>query len=211
MRASLEGRRHVIANVLAALQRIGRNPPPALLVTPEDALQSVRSAMLLGAVLPDMRQDVEALIADLSALASVRKEIAAERAGLEKAAQRWRTTRRSSRRSPSNGRSSRRRSKRRLPPSAQRAAQLARQADDVLGLIVKLEQDLDSATRAARVAARSGEDTQGERCPPGLCRPQGSRPARPRDPLRPGQGNITAAGEWCENQGIRGFRRARRP
>ena len=46
----------VIAEVLAALQRIGRRPPPALLVRPEDALQSVRTAMLLGAVLPEMRQ-----------------------------------------------------------------------------------------------------------------------------------------------------------
>ena len=77
-------RRHLIGNVLAALQRIGRNPPPAMLVTPEDALQSVRSAILFGAVLPEMRQDVETLATDLSALASVRKEIAAERASLEK-------------------------------------------------------------------------------------------------------------------------------
>ena len=39
-------RRGVIAEVLAALQRIGRQPPPAIMVRPEDALQScVRSAM----------------------------------------------------------------------------------------------------------------------------------------------------------------------
>ncbi len=60
----------VVAGVLAALQRMGRQPPPALMVSPDDALQSVRSAMLLGAVLPEMRQDVEALLADISALAA---------------------------------------------------------------------------------------------------------------------------------------------
>ena len=52
IRRSLGSRRAVIAEVLAALQRLGRHPPPALLVRPEDALQSVRAAILLGAVLP---------------------------------------------------------------------------------------------------------------------------------------------------------------
>ena len=52
---SLEERRQVIAEVLAALQRIGRHAPPALMLRPEDALHSVRSAMMLGAVLPEMR------------------------------------------------------------------------------------------------------------------------------------------------------------
>ena len=38
------------------MQRIGRRPPPAVMVKPEDALESVRTAMLLGAVLPEMRR-----------------------------------------------------------------------------------------------------------------------------------------------------------
>src|SRR5262249_45582267 len=41
IRQSLHERRGLLAEVLAALQRMGRNPPPALLVTPEDALASV--------------------------------------------------------------------------------------------------------------------------------------------------------------------------
>jgi len=45
----------------------------------EDALQSVRTAMVLGAVLPEMRHEVEALANDLSALLAVRKKIDAER------------------------------------------------------------------------------------------------------------------------------------
>src|SRR5215475_5453234 len=79
IRKSLDGRRAVIGEVLAALQRIGRRPPPALIATPEDALQSVRTAMVLGAVLPEMRHEVEALANDLSELLSVRKKIDAER------------------------------------------------------------------------------------------------------------------------------------
>lgn len=50
IRASLHSRRAVLAEVLGALQRMGLNPPPAILVKPEDALSSVRSAILLGAV-----------------------------------------------------------------------------------------------------------------------------------------------------------------
>jgi murein hydrolase activator len=79
IRKSIEGRRAVIGEVLAALQRIGHRPPPALLATPEDALQAVRSAMLLGAVLPEMRQQVAALANDLTELVGLRKKINVER------------------------------------------------------------------------------------------------------------------------------------
>jgi septal ring factor EnvC (AmiA/AmiB activator) len=53
MRASLDSRRSDVVEVLAALQRAGRRSPPALLIRPEDALQSVRTAMLLGALVPE--------------------------------------------------------------------------------------------------------------------------------------------------------------
>ena len=55
VRGSLHERRGLLAEVLAALQRMGRNPPPAILVTPDDALASVRSAIVLGAVVPGIR------------------------------------------------------------------------------------------------------------------------------------------------------------
>ena len=51
-RCRWSARRDVLAEVLGALQRMGLNPPPAMLVKPEDALSSVRSAILLGAVVP---------------------------------------------------------------------------------------------------------------------------------------------------------------
>lgn len=79
LKASLRERNAVLAEVLAALQRLGSNPPPALLVSPEDALSSVRSAILLGAVVPEIRSETEKLIDDLQQLADVRKEITSER------------------------------------------------------------------------------------------------------------------------------------
>src|SRR6202790_2086710 len=79
IRSSLDSRRSEIVEVLAALQRAGRRTPPALLVRPEDALQSLRTAMLLGAVVPELRARAEKLAADLSELITLRKAIASER------------------------------------------------------------------------------------------------------------------------------------
>lgn len=79
IRRSLEGRRGLIAEVLAALQRIGRSPPPAVLVRPEDILEAVRASMLLGAVVPDLRQEIEILATDLGELVRLRDGIATEK------------------------------------------------------------------------------------------------------------------------------------
>ncbi|MGB8816407.1 MAG: peptidoglycan DD-metalloendopeptidase family protein [Rhizobiaceae bacterium] len=87
IRASLKERRAILAEVLGALQRMGLNPPPAILVKPDDALSSVRSAILLGAVVPQMRGETERLIADLDALKRVSTSITNERASLLKVLQ----------------------------------------------------------------------------------------------------------------------------
>src|ERR1700731_3586405 len=79
IRGSLDSRRSEIVEVLAALQRAGRRTPPALLVRPEDALQSLRPAMLLGSVVPELRGRAEKLAGDLTELVTLRKTIATER------------------------------------------------------------------------------------------------------------------------------------
>ncbi len=76
---SLVKQRDVLSEVLAALQRIGRRPPPAILVRPEDALASVRSAILLGAVVPDLRRAADKLSSDLRQLVSLKQEMSRER------------------------------------------------------------------------------------------------------------------------------------
>jgi septal ring factor EnvC (AmiA/AmiB activator) len=161
LQASLDARRDVIAEVLATLQRIGRHPPPALVVRPEDALQSVRSAMLLGAVLPEMRQQAEALAADLGELVRLRQEIAAERDRLARdllviTDDRQRLSLMVEQRQKRQAEA-----EQALAQERQHAAALARQAENLNQLIVKLEQGLDSASRAARAAARSGEERKG--------------------------------------------------
>jgi len=155
IRKSLDGRRAVIGEVLAALQRIGRRPPPALISNPEDALQSVRTAMLLGAVLPEMRHEVEALANDLTELLNVRKQIAAERDRLKTEVASLGSER--TRMTALVGERQKQQTEREKALDAERArtTDLARQVDNLKDLIAKLEQGLDPATRAAREAARS--------------------------------------------------------
>jgi septal ring factor EnvC (AmiA/AmiB activator) len=83
IRRSMESRRGVIVEVLAALQRMGRRPPPAVLVRPEDMLEAVRASILLGAVLPELRSEVEVLATDLAELVRLKQAIAADRAALD--------------------------------------------------------------------------------------------------------------------------------
>lgn len=82
LRESLAARRDVLAEVLGALQRMGLNPPPAILVKPEDALSSVRSAILLGAVVPELRHRADVVVAELQELSRVTASIEAERTRL---------------------------------------------------------------------------------------------------------------------------------
>jgi len=154
IRKSLDRRRAVIGEVLAALQRIGHRPPPALIASPEDALQSVRTAMLLGAVLPEMRHEVEALANDLTNLLDVRKKIAGERDRLKTEVASLGDER--TRMTALVGERQKQQAERETALNAERAraSQLAHQVDNLKDLIAKLEQGLDPATRAAREAGR---------------------------------------------------------
>ena len=158
MKRSLEDRRNLIIEVLAALQRIGRHAPPAILLRAEDALQSVRSAMLLGAVLPEVRSQVEVLAADLAELIRLRKQITEERDRLARdllvlADDRQRLSLLVEERQKKQSEA-----EKALAEERQRTAQLARQASDLKDLIAKLEQDLDAPGRPPRPAARPSDD-----------------------------------------------------
>jgi septal ring factor EnvC (AmiA/AmiB activator) len=155
IRASLDGRRTVIAEVLAALQRIGRRPPPAIVVQPEDALQAVRTAIMLGAVLPEMRQEAEALATDLTELVRLRKEIAAERDTLKRDLTALADDQQRLKLLVEGRQKRQAQAESELEAERQREADLARQADNLKDLIAKLEQGLDSDTRSARAAARA--------------------------------------------------------
>jgi murein hydrolase activator len=155
---SLDQRRSVIVEILAALQRVGRQPPPALAVQPEDALQAVRTAITLGAVIPEMRAQADALAGDLTDLLKVRKDIVGERQQHAKdlevlALEQLRLNMLLDARQKNQDAA-----EQALETARQHAADLALQVDSLKDLIAKLEAGLDPATRAARLNARTIEE-----------------------------------------------------
>ncbi|MEM6713016.1 MAG: peptidoglycan DD-metalloendopeptidase family protein [Pseudomonadota bacterium] len=74
---SLTRQRERIAVLLSAMVRVGRAPPPALFVSPGDALRSVRSAILLGVAFPELEAESRVLANDLEALTQTREQLQA--------------------------------------------------------------------------------------------------------------------------------------
>jgi len=149
---SLAGRRGVIADVLAALLRMGRDPPPALLLRPDDALDAVRSAILLGALVPELRVEAETLAADLTEHRRVKTELVAARESL--AALRRALEADRNRIAALVGERQKRQAEANPVPAAERAQAVgvARAAPDVHDLVTRLESEVAPAARAAGAA-----------------------------------------------------------
>jgi septal ring factor EnvC (AmiA/AmiB activator) len=153
VRTNLSSRRDVLATLLGALQRMGLQPPPALLVEPADALTAVRSSMLLGAVLPELRIEAEALSSDLAELTRVRQQIETERTGLADEKKRLDDARVrisalvATRQSMLSDR------EKELTVEEQRAAALGREVSDLESLIARVETEVAPAKEAAEAAA----------------------------------------------------------
>ena len=85
---SLSGQHDVIVQLLSALQRMGRDPPPVVATNRSDALGMVRSALMLTAVFPDLKDKALALAEEIGSLETVIKtqSVVAERQRAEKSA-----------------------------------------------------------------------------------------------------------------------------
>ena len=153
---SLESRRGMIVEVLAALQRMGAHPPPAVLVKPRDMAEAVRAATLLGSAIPALKSETEALGRDIAELAKTRESIAHERdalgqAGASLALEKARLSvlieaRQSSLAAARDA----------LGSQQKRAAELAKQATSLKDLIARLDAE-DAARKAAANAARAAD------------------------------------------------------
>ena len=157
LRKSLDSRRSVLGEVLAAVARLSRRPAPAIMLQPEDALASVRAAILLNAVVPELRSESEILIADLTELARIRLELVTERdslrddrAHLEEDRARLAALIEERQRRQSDGEKA-------LESERVRALALSKQVETVSELVVRLEKEIETAARAAESARRQAE------------------------------------------------------
>jgi murein hydrolase activator len=153
---SLDRRRAAIADVLAALQRMGSNPPPAIFVKPNDMSEAVLAATAMGAVIPELKSEIEAARRDIDALARTRDSIAKERDELTQRGQALAVdkmrlgalieARQQSLASDEDA----------LGSQRQRAADLAKQATSLKDLIARLD-SANAARKAAAAAAHAAD------------------------------------------------------
>ena len=158
IRRSLDSRRGVLVEVLAALQRMGRKPPPALLAQPQDVLRAIRASMMLGAVLPQLRAETEALANDLQDLVSLRASIAVERASLDDELETRRHERARLEALIAERQKSIGEAQDALAAERARSQTLASQAANLKDLLARMENELESARKSADLARKAEEE-----------------------------------------------------
>jgi murein hydrolase activator len=158
IRRSLDGRRAQIAEILAALQRIGRRPPPSVFVRAQDAVESLRIGMSLESVLPQIRSEANKLQSELTDLERVKAAKAAEHTQLAAELADLAIMQRNMASLIDERQTRQAEVEQAIAAERQRAATLARQVDNLKDLIGKLEPAPDGAKRGARASARPGDE-----------------------------------------------------
>lgn len=140
MRALVQ-QRGKLASLLAVLQRMGSEPPPALIVQPYDAATAARSAMMLTAVVPAVRAQARTLSNDLANLREMRRKAAEERLKVAAAAEALDKDRNVLSELLTQRRYLAEQTRDQLKSTRLRIDTLAEQASDLRALIVSLNED----------------------------------------------------------------------
>lgn len=194
--AQLAKRHDEMADLLAALTRLDRHPPPALAVRPDDALASLRSALLLGAVVPELQADAKDLRERLEQLAALRQGILDERVTLAATQTSLDAERRELQTLLDRQVALQEKLTREARSEQARAEALSRQATDLSDLIARLEADAasrlpaarpDPASRPAPAAAEAAKPAPAAQTPAAreyaMLRPPVTAPAAPSSRL----------------------------
>lgn len=181
-------RRLQLGRLVAELGRVGRQPPEAALVLPSSPLDTVRTAKLLATLTPALREQANALAAELDALQTARVALDEQHKAVAKAAERLAVERETldaviDRRAKlqSEAEAAQR-------TSTARVERMAREAHDLRELIERLNAERQAAelrARAEREAAeRAARDAQL------AARPPPPPPERPRPFTEAGTGVV---------------------
>ena len=164
IRGSLELQHGKIVKLFSAMQRMGRNPPPVIVTRREDALEMVRSAMLLARAFPELKTQADALAAQLNDLVTVTTAIRTDSERLKTE----NTTLNEARRELAIRMESRRKSlgdqQRELEEVRRAAAEMSKSVTDLGELIARLDKTVAEHTtlgaynrQQAQIAAASPE------------------------------------------------------
>ena len=160
LRANLTQRRAALAELLAGLQRLERNPPPPLAVEPSDARRAVRGSLLFGSIVPSLNGQAARLARELAELDAVRQRIIATREELDGQVANLAPARTELEQLLSRKKQLLSKTEAELAAERQRAADLARKAADIRQLLAQLAEERRKAEIArneeeARLAAEA--------------------------------------------------------
>ncbi len=193
---ALTGERGRLALTLGTLERLALYPPEALVALPESPVDTLRSALLLRAAVPAIEARAGKLRADLEALRTLQKQIAAERRAA--AAAERRLTGDHERLAALFARKSELYLgvEKERQGAEDRVVKLAAEAKDLRDLMARIEAEekarLEAAEKARLEAERKARLEAEEKAREALAHPKPQGPAEAA-PKAPGEGEALAA------------------
>ncbi len=181
IRDQLSERHGKITVLLAAMQRMGRNPPPVLITRREDALQMVRSAMILARAFPELAEQATILGSRLAELVKIMEASKAQSEILRAETARHEVERTRIAQLIENRRQSLAEHQPALDAARRQAAETAKRIDDLTTLIASLD------ARAGSIAPAPGQAIppllSAEKPP--TARPAGADTQEAQSPVQP--------------------------
>ena len=153
--SDLAQRQDALSGLLAGLQKLDQNPPPALVVEPENVLGALRGAMMFGAVVPDLRVRADGLKSTLAELHVIEADTSAQRKTAEAAVTGLETAEAEMNTLQAEKKQQALAAKADLGNEKARAEALAKQASTLRDLLAKLEKQRqdDEAQKSAEAKA----------------------------------------------------------
>jgi septal ring factor EnvC (AmiA/AmiB activator) len=188
-----------VARLLAVLQRLDADVPPALVVKPEDSLAATRGAMQLGTVLPALYTEAASLSKQLKLLEEARNAQAAKLAEQRTQSESLHNARNELDRLLSMRRQERESASQKLSELQGIEAQFAKSTSDLKGLMERIAA-LRNSGGSGQNRVVSATDTKQQSKSPGILRVPVSGRSVPGDPSGPGSGTPQKrAGLWFES------------
>jgi len=178
LQTDLDAQMSTLSEVLAALQAMERSKPPAIIVSPDDAADAARAAILLSSAAPEIQERAARLRETLDEIERVAQEMAAEQTALSKAEGELRARRSLLQELLEQKREEFELANRRAAEAQREASQLAAQASSLQGVVQRLERLAEAvAPRLKPPAPELAREPDFTPAAPAVARPAAPAPA----------------------------------
>lgn len=156
--SNLSRRRQEMSTLLATLQRLSKRPPALALLKPGEAVDTARSAKLLGSILPQIENKAALLKNELVALLDVKQELSRDRESLRATLVTLSRQQRDIKKLQKAREQAARYALKEASKQAKAASKLIQKATDLKDLIAKIEKAA-KMKRAAEMAGKAAIST----------------------------------------------------